>query len=192
MLKGEIIQPGEPVAVEWRNFRRYVRNVRRQELMLIEFEMSEEDWTALATLPRDGMGTLVITWTDKGGLYEADDMSADEPVPAKKKRAKKESAGPYAVFWHSIQKQGLFNYPAVARAWMKLREHDGEDVKQVLLRLFHVDTRADIAPEALRKWLRSIIYAKDLRAGEADRIKDMLAIAEKRLADAVHSEAKKR
>ncbi len=182
MSKGPI-QSGEVIQIDWINFRRYVRNPKAGEVALIEFEVSQEDWQRLTTLPRDGMGSLEIVWTERSGWQEHEEGERSQTLAfrtPKKRAAKREPHGPYSPYWHSLMLQKFFEYAPVLNLMRRLKNRPEETDKQILQRLFVVDTRSDIAPDEFRVWLYEQLQARDLDEFQRKDLRRMFIVAEKK------------
>lgn len=176
--KGEPIQSNAPIEFSFNNFRRYLPN-RQTEIFKIEFEVDEDTFIKLGGFPRDAIGTAAIFWTERSGWQEHE-AEEKKTVKPKKKPAKREPHGPYSPYWNSLHKQAFFSYAPVLNLMRRLKNYAEETDKQILQRLFAVDTRSDIAPDEFRCWLYEQLVARDLDGFQRKDLARMFKVAEEK------------
>lgn len=127
-----IIQPGVPVRFEWRNFRRQYRERSIGALHLIQIEISAEDWAALATMPRDADGEIVMWVTEVGGVKE------ENPRREKKPKVKT----PFGDLWQELlhRNRGFEHIPGVKEALEELRGAGYEQPHELMRKVFGVES----------------------------------------------------
>ena len=140
-IKTTAIAQDEPVRFEWRNFKRSYTH--RNKSYRVSFEVDEETWISLNTMPDDADGEMVTWWTNR---------NSEEPARIEPKI--KLVKGAYSEFWDVLFGKFTFaNRPDVRDF---LSADTPAAVKPYLHAAFCVETLSIVSPDQLREYFKEL------------------------------------
>ena len=138
-IKTTAIAQDEPVRFGWRNFKRSYTH--RNKSYRVSFEVDEETWISLNTMPDDADGEMVTWWTNR---------NSEEPARIEPKI--KLVKGDYSEFWRVLFGNfTLANRPDV-RDFLSIETP--AEMKSYLRAAFNVETLSVVSPDQLREYFR--------------------------------------
>ena len=135
-MSEEILQPNTPVKFAARNMRPKFRRLKSGDIFLVEYEVEEEIWDSLRTVPEIALLDMVL-WHHDG------DAEPDEPT--------KQPKGPHSFYWKELFRCGFQNYPEL----IQVLDCVGPQIKMRLHDIFEVDSLSKVSPEQLEGWVDS-------------------------------------
>lgn len=141
-MSEEILQPNTPVKFAARNMRPKFRRLKSGDIFLVEYEVEEEVWNSLRTVPENALLENVL-WH-----HDGDPAQVEVSTPAKPKKA---PSGPFSAYWSRMFAKGFNNYPAL----IETLDCAGDQIRLRLHDIFQVDTCSDISPTEFEAWMES-------------------------------------